>query len=237
MKKCTICIDESGDLGVNRGTRWFVISAVIIPEESEKEIRNAIETTRDKLNLKEIHLRKLYDFYKTQYIARAFSNLNFTAVCVLIDTNKLTEKNSNKIYNFACRMVIERASWYMRDKGYTGRIILSSRGTSRDGELIDYINNHLLKEDNQIAKVFTKVESKTPKDWDGLQLADVMATSMYRTHEQNQWGFIVPCAMSVLKDKLYTYNGSFMKYGMKYYDDTMKPGKDYFTSRAICAKK
>ena len=48
---------------------------------------------------------------------------------------------------------------------------------------------------------------------------NVMATSMYRSHEQNQWGFIVPCAMSALKSKLYTYNGSYMRYGMKYYDE------------------
>lgn len=237
MKNCTVCIDESGDLGVNRGTRWFVISAVIIPGESEKDIRNAIESIRDKLNIKEIHLRRLHDFYKTQFIAKAVSQLDFSAVCVLIDTNKLTEKSSNNIYNFACRMVIERASWYMRDNGYTGKIILSSRGTSRDGELINYINNHLLPEDNQIAKVFTKVESKTPKEWDGLQLADVIATSMYRAHEQSPWGFIIPCAMSVLKDKLYSYNGSIIRYGMKYYDDNMRPDKEYFIERAICAKK
>lgn len=238
MKNCTVCIDESGDLGVNRGSRWFVISAVIIPEENEKEIRATLESIRSKLDLREIHLRKLFDFYKTQYIAKTVSGLGFTAVCVIVDTNKLTEKDGNKTYNFACRMVIERASWYMRDNGYAGKIILGGRGTPRDGELIDYINNHLLKEDNKIVKVFTKVCSKTPKEWECLQLADVIATSMFRSHEEKRgYGFIVPCAMSLLKYNLYSYNGHVMKYGIKYYDESMRPGKEYFEERLICTKK
>ena len=35
-KKCTVYIDEAGDLGIGRGTQWFVITAVIVPKESEK---------------------------------------------------------------------------------------------------------------------------------------------------------------------------------------------------------
>ena len=53
MKNCTVCIDESGDLGVNRGTRWFVISAVIIPEESEKETDPEKKKQLEKENMQE----------------------------------------------------------------------------------------------------------------------------------------------------------------------------------------
>ena len=237
MKNCTVCIDESGDLGVNRGTRWFVISAVIIPEESEKEVRTTLESIRSKLNLKEIHLRDLHDFFKTQYIIKSVKDLDFTTVNVIIDTNMLTEKNSSRTYNFACRMVIERVSWFMRDNNYNGKIILAGRGTSRDGELIDYINDHLLVEDNKIEKVFSKVECKKPKEWECLQLADIVATSMFRSHQENPYGFVVPCAMTLLKKHMYVFNNSVLKYGMKYYDEHMKPNITYFEERAICAKK
>lgn len=27
---CTVYIDEAGDLGINRGTQWFILSAVIV---------------------------------------------------------------------------------------------------------------------------------------------------------------------------------------------------------------
>ena len=36
MGDYTVYIDESGDLGINRGTQWFVLSAVVV-EKSEKK--------------------------------------------------------------------------------------------------------------------------------------------------------------------------------------------------------
>lgn len=34
---CTIYIDEAGDLGVGKGTQWFVLTAVIINKSSENK--------------------------------------------------------------------------------------------------------------------------------------------------------------------------------------------------------
>ena len=31
----TVYIDESGDLGINKGTQWFIISGAIISKEDE----------------------------------------------------------------------------------------------------------------------------------------------------------------------------------------------------------
>lgn len=42
-EKCTVYIDEAGDLGIKRGTRWFVISGVIVKEKDEKEIRAVLQ--------------------------------------------------------------------------------------------------------------------------------------------------------------------------------------------------
>lgn len=38
MEKRTVYIDESGDFGKGKGTKWFVITAVIVKEEKEEEI-------------------------------------------------------------------------------------------------------------------------------------------------------------------------------------------------------
>lgn len=57
-KKCSIYIDEAGDLGVNRGTQWFVLSAVIIDQEYEKQERQAFKNLKSRLNLNTIHFRK-----------------------------------------------------------------------------------------------------------------------------------------------------------------------------------
>lgn len=60
----TVYIDEAGDLGLNRGTRWFVLSAVIVKKENEKSIRQVIEKLKSALNCKEIHFSKLRHFEK-----------------------------------------------------------------------------------------------------------------------------------------------------------------------------
>ena len=39
MSECTVYIDEAGDLGIGRGTQWFVLSAVIVEKSNEPQIR------------------------------------------------------------------------------------------------------------------------------------------------------------------------------------------------------
>lgn len=37
-KQACVYIDEAGDLGINRGTRWFVITGVIVAQEEAEKI-------------------------------------------------------------------------------------------------------------------------------------------------------------------------------------------------------
>lgn len=39
MSDCTVYIDEAGDLGIGRGTTWFVLTAVIVDKTAEASIR------------------------------------------------------------------------------------------------------------------------------------------------------------------------------------------------------
>lgn len=237
-KKCTVYIDEAGDLGIGRGTQWFVITAVIVPKESEKEIRTILTRIKSKFNLKEIHLRKGIDFNKTSYIVAQLRNSDFVTVNVLADTNMLSLKDSVMTYNYMCRILLERVSWYLRDHNMRADIVLSSRGTGRDGELISYIKDKLLNySHNEIADVYDNITSKTAACWDMLQLADICATSMFRAYEVNAYGFILPCHMSNLRDHIYQRNGSIDKYGLKFYSDDMKPSTQYLYEHRICNKK
>ena len=47
MSDYTVYIDEAGDLGIGRGTRWFVLSAVIVAKEDESAIREKNETDQE----------------------------------------------------------------------------------------------------------------------------------------------------------------------------------------------
>ena len=227
MSDCTVYIDESGDLGICRGTTWFILSAVIVDKNDEPAIRNTLAQIRSKLNIQEIHLRKINDYYKRAYIARELTRHPFTYMNVIVDTTKLSsEKNLAPLitYNYSCRLLLERASWLLRDTERTGDIVLSARGTARDNELIQYLYRLLNSPENELyASSFGKNTAKSSATWDLLQLADVCATSLFVTYELNRWGFRTPCLSKVLRSHLYQHNGSIDKYGLKYFDDAMRP--------------
>ena len=227
MSDCTVYIDEAGDLGFNRGTRWFVLSAVIVEKTDESQIRNTIKSIRSRLNVQEIHFR-MNSFQRCVYIVKEISKEPFVYTNVIIDTTKLDPHSiasSLIAYNYACRMLLERVSWYLRDHKKTGDIVLSSRGTSRDGELIEYIKDKLLPycQNEIVSSAFGKISAKQASSWDLLQLADVCATTMFHAFEVSEWGFCTPCYSKVLYHHLYNRNGKHYGYGIKYFSKDMEP--------------
>lgn len=239
---CTVYIDEAGDLGYKRGTRWFVLSAVIVDKSEEPIIRKKMLQIKSRLNVKEIHLRKITDFYKRAYIVKELGDEHFTYTNVIVDTSKLNlamSSSSSTAYNYICRMLLERVSWFMRDTSRFGNIVLSARGTSRDGELIQYIKDKLIPfAGNRIeSRVFNKISAKPASLWDMLQLADICATTMFLTYEINGWGFCTPCFSKTLQPHIYTRNGKLESYGLKYFDSSMKPIHSDLIQHWVCMKK
>lgn len=241
-KKCTVYIDEAGDLGIGRGTQWFVLSAIVVNKGQESDIRQKIKSLKSRLNLNEIHFRKLRNHEQKSYVVSVLNECEFDLINVIVDTNKITLNKTVQngtpsivTYNYCCRLLLERVSWLLRDTDRIGDIVLSSRGTSRDGELIEYIEEKLLLyNSNEVANRFEKIEAKSAAQWDLLQLADVCATSFFNYHEPNQYGFITPCYSLRLKSHVYIRNGNTRSYGMKYYSSEMEPDKTYFTEKMIC---
>lgn len=232
----TVYIDESGDLGIKRGLRWFVMTATIVKKSDEPEIRNTLNSIRKEYNLRQIHLKEIRNFYKTARIVNEVSTHEFTIISVLIDTDKWKTKDSIYSYNYACRILLERASWFLKEKDSYADVVLSSRGTSRDKELIEYVDKLSEIKDSEVKNRFNIIKCKTPMEWEMLQLADVCATSVARAYQINDYGFITPCFATVLKDKLYKYKGTVDGYGMKFLSNDMKPAAEYFNGHLICRK-
>lgn len=246
MSDCTVYIDEAGDLGTKKGTRWFVLTAVVVDKKNESSIRTNLAQIKTRLNVKCIHIRELRDYNKRAFVARELNEEQFTFMCVIADTQKLdpaklpsTDPLSVTAYNYSCRLLLERVSWFLRDSGKVADIVLSARGTKRDSELIDYITNKLLPyPDNQIVEnVFDKISAKSAGSWDLLQLADVCATSTFLAYEVNGWEIRTPCFLKTLSSHLYKYNGKTDKYGIKYFSSNMKPITDELKCNWACKEK
>lgn len=246
VTKYTVYIDEAGDLGINRGTKWFVLTGVIVESTEEQAIRAALKSIKSNLNIQNIHFRKLRNFEQRSYVVNEIARQNFKFINIIIDTSAITIKGKTAkdlpsilTYNFACKMLLERISWLLLPLHETADIILSSRGTSRDKELIAYIKDKLLNYSNNsiYSNAIRTVTSKTAANWDMLQLADICATSIFYCHEINHYGFVIPCYARRLAELLYKKNNSILKYGMKYYSDEMQPNKDYFANHTLCTIK
>jgi hypothetical protein len=178
------------------------------------------------------------DFSRRGYIVKTVADYNFSCVHVLFDTNKFDKgkiPSDVLAYNYICRFLLERVSWYLRDTNREGKIILSSRGTARDNDLQSYIWDKLIPyHENEISPVFTGVECKAASSWDMLQLADICTTSMFYSHEVNAYGMTVPCFAMRLWAKNYRHNGQVDRYGVKYFSDEMKPSSGALKPLKLC---
>ena len=226
MSDYTVYIDESGDLGVNKGTQWFVLTGVLVNKADEKSIRTKIDQIKVKLNIREIHLKNIQNFNKRAFIVRELREESFTYMNVLVDTTKfdVAKIPSPMIaYNYVCKYLLQRASCFLESEGKVADIVLSARGTSRDGELIQYIQDKLLPypKNNINSAAFNKISAKAASSWDLLQLADVCATTMFLTYEINDFGFSTPCFSLALRDHLYHNNGKIDSYGVKFFTKDM----------------
>ena len=82
---CTVYIDEAGDLGIGRGTRWFILTAVIVDKGDEGLIRKRMNAIKVRLNAHDIHMRNINDFMQRAFTVRELRDLPSTFMNVIVD--------------------------------------------------------------------------------------------------------------------------------------------------------
>ena len=238
----TVYIDESGDLGYCRGTRWFVLSGVIVRKTDEKEIRRIIKSIRNRFNYNEIHLKKIDDYRRRLFIARELSKADFRYINILADTKVFSCRRLNgtgNAYNYLCRLLLERVSLALKTVDGCADIMLSARGTSRDAELVSYIKDKLLPYENNVIDEarFGSICAMSSNQWDLLQLADVCATSTFLAYEETEFGFCLPCLALSLAHNLFVYDGKIDGYGLKFVKPTVSPNAKEQQKKRPCTTK
>ena len=239
LSNCTVYIDEAGDLGINKGTQWFVLSAVIVDKIDEPKIRAVMDKIKARLNIREIHLQKVNDFMKRAFIVRELNGENFTYMNILVDKfDRAKIPSPLTTYNYVCKYLLERVSMFLENSNRVADIVLSARGTSRDGELIQYIQEKLFPYplNNINESVFEKVTAKTAPTWDMLQLADVCATTTFLAYEINGLGFCAPCFIYTLQEHLFRPFGKVDNYGIKFFARDMFPDLEELHMKRVCGK-
>ena len=129
-KEYNVYIDESGDEGINKGSKFFILTAIIVDKEKDLEISKSIDQIKEKLeiNIKtQLHWKLLKGLPNKKMIMETISNLDIHIINIIVDTTSIKRIASNNIYNFFSGYLYERICWFMTDHNGKANINISSR--------------------------------------------------------------------------------------------------------------
>lgn len=227
MKEFNVYIDESGDEGINKGSNYFILTAILVEKEKDLRVSKCVDTMKENLemNLKsQLHWNKLKGYPNKNMIMSTISNIDITIINVVIDTRKMKFIPSIDMYNHFSGYLYERICWFLRDKKAVVNINISSRGENlTKASLTEFLKGH---NDFRIdysriktIKICPNAEKKL------LQLADCCCSSLgqaLKYHDEKHLSFI-----PYLKNKFYKYNRKYLGYGLKHVPGNIEYGKEF----------
>lgn len=247
-------IDESGDEGFkfredgSGSSRWFILSAVVVRKINDLQMVVGAKRAREVLKFepkRQIHFCNLRHEQRVP-VARIIGNLPVKTVSILIHKPSIADpenfqQDAYSLYRYASRLLLERISWLCRDNRKKndgdGRVqlIYSNRSAMSYEDLRAYLSQLRHKPNGQTVNI----------DWDvidenmvravnhdkmaGLQLADVVASSIYQAVNPNKYGDTETKYLEMLGKTIYTRQSKVEGYGLKFWCT------DTAVAKTICA--
>ena len=216
MKEYNVYIDESGDEGINKGSKYFILTAIIVEKTKDLESSRVVDKIKENLEMdkkSQLHWKLLKGLPNKRMIMSLVSTLDIKIINVIIDTRCIKVIPSNNIYNYFSGYLYERICWYMNEVNGIANINISSRGNLSKAKLSAYLNNKNHKKFNidtsriKEIKIIPNVRKKL------LQLADCCCSALFQALKYNNktcYEYI-----NKIKDKLYIKNNNLLSYGLK----------------------
>lgn len=207
-------IDESGDEGINRGSDWFILTAVIVKKENDLALSKRIDEIKQNLELNvksQLHWNSIKGFPNKKMIIETFAKEKFMIINIIINTTELKTIPSKKVYNYYCGYLFERLTWFL-GKDDKININISSRGNLNKTDLLDYLKNKTTTHTIDFSKINeVKIYPNAQKKL--LQMADCCCSALGQALKYNDSTHRI--YVTTLADKLYRKNKSVNGYGIK----------------------
>lgn len=228
QKEYNMYIDESGDEGIKRGSKFFILTAIVVEKANDYKTSKYIDEIKENLemNIKsQLHWKNIKGYPNKLMIMSTVNEMDIVIINIIIDTTKITFINSSDIYNHFSGYLYERICWFMKSKNAIANINISSRGENlTKNNLIHFLKTHSDKfkiNYNRIKEI--KIYPNSQKKL--LQLADCCCSALgqalkYNDSRHHKY-------ISYLKNKLYNYAGKYIGYGLKYVPGNTKPAKEF----------
>lgn len=212
-----VYIDESGDEGIRKGSKFFILTAILVEKKKDLGISKCVDTIKENLEISiksQLHWKLVKGYPNKLMIMSDVNEMDITIINVIIDTTKIRLIKSDKVYNFFSGYLFERICWFVRDRNAVANINISSRGNLSKKKLIEFLeknNDDKFKIDYSKIKDI-KIYPNSKKKL--LQLADCCCSALgqalkYNDDKNRKY-------VSYLKGKFYTYKGKYIGYGLKY---------------------
>lgn len=228
MKEYNAYIDESGDEGIKRGSKYFILTAVLVDKEMDLKVSRIVDKIKENIEIgikSQLHWNRIKGYPNKLMIMSEINNMNIKIINIVIDTSKIMFINSNEIYNHFSGYLYERICWFARSKDAVVNINISSRGENLSkSKLVDFLQNHTEKFKIDYSRIKTiKIYPNAQKKL--LQLADCCCCALgqaLKYGDEKHYKYV-----SYLKNNFYSYNEKYLGYGLKYVPGNIYPDKEF----------
>lgn len=209
-----------GDEGIKRGSKWFILTAIIVPKDYDLALSNKIVKIKEDMNMnrkEQLHWNRILKYEKKIQIIYDILSENFKIIHIAINTYEINKLKSKDLYPYFMSFLIERVSYYVtNNKGFCN-IFISTRNENKR-EKNEYLKGELMQK-RKYHRIMTKcikdIKFIDNRDRNLLQLADVCCSSFAQAIKYNsmqEWEYVIK-----LKANLWGYKGVIIGYGIKFY--------------------
>lgn len=228
QKEYNVYIDESGDEGINKGSKYFILTALILNKDKDLKISKEVDSIKENLEMKkerQLHWVDVKGYPNKEMIMNTVSKLDVKIINIVVDTTSIKFLPSKDIYFFFSGYLYERICWLMKERNGLANIIISSRSNLSKEKLLEYIKdkNHekFTIDSNKIndIKIIPNGDKKL------LQLTDSCCSSLYQALDKNNRNYFE--IFSLIKDKLYSKKKNTVSYGLKLVPNSAEAAEYY----------
>ena len=101
-KEYNVYIDESGDEGIRRGSKYFILTAILVEKDKDLGVAKVVDKIKENLeiNIKtQLHWNTIKGYPNKLMIMQNIKDTDITIINIVIDTNKINfilKKNNEK---------------------------------------------------------------------------------------------------------------------------------------------
>lgn len=229
-----VYVDEAGDRGISAASDChFVVSAVIVRDSDDAQLRSELGKLRIALNRHPEHTLHFVKFSHSQRLKAVQDIASFsvaTIANVIIHKDLIGQpmpagdmafiSKPDPMYLWALRLLLERVSWFIDENGGSQAVVTFAHLKGFKAEKLHGYRQALEASDGVDIRwgVFKghPFRIHSPKEVELLQIADITASALFRAIEPDDFGNTETRYLEELRPKLYRRGRArITSYGLK----------------------